>query len=106
MLAVNITNEQKVTLTLKPVTATGKPAPLDGRPTWTIKDGDSPVIQSEDGLKAEIFSSDTPGKTTILLEADVDLGEGVEPISEEIVVTVSGAKASSFGLSVGTPEPK
>lgn len=106
MIAIDITNEQKVTVTLKPVTTTGKPAKLDGPPTWTNKDGDSVVNPSQDGLSAEIVSSDTLGTTTILLEADADLGEGVETITEEIQVTVTGAKASSFGLVVGTPEPK
>ena len=106
MLQIKITNEQKVTVTLKPVTATGKPAPLDGKPTWTTQDGQSSVEVSEDGLSATLISSDNPGKTTVLLEADVDLGEGVETISEIIELEVLGAKASSFGVVVGEPEPK
>jgi hypothetical protein len=105
-MEITITTEQKVTVTLKPVTATGKPAKLDGTPSWTVTDGDSVVNPSPDGLSAELVSSDTPGTTTILLEADADLGEGIEPISEVIELTVTGAKASSFGLTVGEPEPK
>jgi hypothetical protein len=42
----------------------------------------------------------------IVIEADADLGEGVETISDAIRLTVEGAKAQSLGLSVGTPEPK
>ena len=105
-MQLSITNEQKVKLTIKPVTATGKPAKLDGAPTWTVQSGDSTVTPAPDGLSADFISSDIPGVTVVLLEADADIGEGVEPISESIELTVTGANAKSFGLVAGTPEPK
>ena len=105
---ITLTNEQKVKATLAPVTATGKPAQLDpnNKPKWSIISGDSTVEVAEDGLSATIISSDTPGDTQILIEADADLGEGVETISDVIAVKVVGAKAQSLGLTIGTPEPK
>lgn len=107
MLEIKLTNEQKVTVSLTPVTATGKPATLDGKPTWKVDgDGKSSVSASEDGLSAVIVSADTPGDTLIVVSADADLGEGVETITDAIRVTVEGARAQSLGLSVGTPEPK
>lgn len=103
---ITLTNEQKVKVTLAPVTATGKPAKLDGEPTWTVQSGDSTVQVDPGGLSAFLVSSDTPGDTVIVVEADANLGEGVETISDAIRLTVEGARASSLGLVVGTPEPK
>lgn len=105
-LDITITNEQKVTVTLKPVTATGKPAPLDGVPTWTVQSGDSTVVPAADGLSASLVSSDTPGDTVFLVEADADLGSGVENIADTIRLSVAGARAANLGLEAGTPEPK
>lgn len=106
MTSVSITNEQQVVVTLTPKTDKGKPAKLDGVPTWTVQSGDSVVTPSDDGLSATFVSSDTPGDTVVLVEADADLGAGVTPISESITLTVSSATATNLGVSVGTPTDK
>lgn len=103
---ITITNEQKVTATLTPKTDTGKPAKLDGVPTWTVASGDSTLNVAADGMSAELISSDTPGDTTVLVEADADLGEGVETISDTILLHVAGARAANLGISVSDPVPK
>jgi len=103
---VTLTNEQKVSVTLSPKTATGKPAQLDGVPTYTVQSGDSTVVPAANGLSAELISSDTPGDTQVLVEADADLGAGVVTISDIITVHVQGAQAENLGLTVGTPVPK
>lgn len=106
MLEVTITNEQKIKATLIPVTATGKPAKLDGPPTWTVQSGDSTVRPAADGLSADLISSDTPGDTVFVVKADADLGSGVEEISDVIKLSVAGARASNLGLSLGVAESK
>ncbi len=106
MLEINITNEQQVNVTLHPVTATGRPATVDGAPTWTIQSGNSTVTPAADGLSADLVSSDTPGDTEILVEADADLGQGVVPISDIIRLSVAGAQAANLGLVAGDPTPK
>ena len=105
-LDVTITNEQKVKATLAPKTATGKPAPIDGKPTWTVQSGDSTVVVADDGLSADLISSDTPGDTIFVVEADADIGEGVETLADTIRLTVQGARAANLGLSLGAPEAK
>ena len=105
-LELSITNEQQVAVTLTPVTATGKPATLDGAPVWSVLEGASTVLPAANGLSAVIRSSDTPGDTRILLKADADLGAGVIEVSDVITVHVLGANASSLGLVVGTPTAK
>ena len=106
MLEINITNEQQVNVTLHPVTATGRPAQVDGAPTWTIQSGNSTVNPATDGLSADLISAETPGDTEVLVEADADLGEGVVPISDIIRLHVAGAQAANLGLVAGDPTPK
>ena len=104
--AISITNEQKVSVTLTPVTDTGKPAKLDGSPAWTTVSGNSQVQVADDGLSAVLVSSDDPGETVVVVKADADVGEGVEELADTITLTVIGATAKNLGLSFGTPEAK
>lgn len=106
MIELKLTNEQKIKVTLTPMTSTGKPAAIDGKPSWSVSSGDATVEVSDDGLSAYLISSDVPGESLIVVEADADLGEGVETISDAVKLTVEGAKAVSLGLVAGTPEPK
>lgn len=105
-LEIKITNEQKIKVTLTPKTDAGKPAQLDGVPTWEVISGDSTVVAEPDGLSATLVSSDTPGDTQILVKADADIGAGIEEISDVIKLSVVGASAKNLGLIAGTPETK
>jgi hypothetical protein len=106
MQETTITNEQKVNVTLKPVTDTGKPAKLDGAPAWSVVSGDATVVPAADGLSADLVSSDTPGVSVFLVDGDADLGSGVEDIQETITLHVAGANAKNLGISFGSPVPK
>lgn len=106
MLEISITNEQKLTVSLAPTTDGGNPAKLDGAPTWSVASGDSTVVAAADGLSASLVSSDTPGDTTYLIEADADLGSGVETVSDTITLHVIGASAHQLGLSASAPTLK
>jgi len=103
---IKLTNEQQVIVTLTPKTDAGKPAKLDGAPTWEVISGDSKVNVDGGGLSATIVSADDPGDTEILVSADADLGDGVETISDVLHVTVAGASAKNLGITVGTPSAK
>lgn len=105
-VAVKITNEQKINVTLSPRTDTGKPAKVDGPPDWSVVSGDSTVVVAPDGLSADLVSSDAPGDTTYLIDADADLGAGREDLQETITLTVTGANAKNLGITVGQPVPK
>ena len=106
MLDLTVSNEQQIEVTIVPVTATGKPAKLDGIPSWTVTSGRGTAEVAEDGLSAFLVSSDEPGDTNYLVEADADLGEGVETISDIIQLHVTGANASNLGLVAGAPVAK
>lgn len=105
-LELKITNEQKIKVTLTPKTDTGKPAPVDGVPTWEVVSGNSTVVAAADGLSADLISADDPGDTQFLVKADANIGEGVEEISDIISLSVVGATAKNLGLTAGQPEPK
>lgn len=106
MIDISITNEEKVKVTLAPKTSTGKPAALDGKPTWTVTSGAATVEVSEDGLSAFLVSADAPGDTVVLVEADADLGSGVQTVSDTIQLHVLGALAASLGVTVDAPIAK
>lgn len=107
MLELNLTNEQKVNVTIHPVTLTGKPATLDGAPSWTVLNGGATLEVAEDGLSAEIITSDTDlSDSTIQVSADADLGEGVEAISDTVLLHTKHANAANLGLVAGEPEAK
>lgn len=106
MLEINITNEQQVNVTLHPVTATGRPAQVDGAPTWEVITGNSTVTPAPDGLSADLVSANDPGDTDFLVKADADLGSGVVEISDIIRLHVAGAQAANLGLVAGDPTPK
>lgn len=105
MLEIKITNEQKIAVSVNPVTATGNPAALDGAVEFAIESGDC-TIEVIDERSAFIVSGSNPGDSVVIVKADADLGEGVELIQDIIKVTVEGAKAASLGLTVGKPVAK
>lgn len=105
-LELTITNEQKIKVTLNPVTDTGRPAPLDGTPEWTVVSGNSVVTPDADGKAAYLVSADEPGDTVVMVKADADLGEGREEIADTITLKVAGARAKNLGLVAGEPEAK
>jgi len=103
-LELTVTNEEQVKVHLSPVTAAGKPTKLDGKPTWSVVSGPGKVVPADDGLSADLVSDDADlSDTTFLVDADADLGEGVEDIQDTILLHVTHANAKSLGLSADAP---
>jgi hypothetical protein len=100
-----LTDSQKVTLSIKPVTKAGNPAPVDGKPTWSLGCEDHLKLEvSEDGLSAVISSLGKLGVCQVNVKADADLGEGVEEIAGAIDIEVKAGKAVNLGIDAGAPE--
>lgn len=100
-MLITITNEQKVQVTLQPLTAAGNPAILDGAPVWTVTEGDATLEVAEDGLSAFLVSGAADVNSTIAVAADADLGEGVVALADTITLAVVLASASTLGLVAG-----
>lgn len=105
-LEVNMTDEQQVVISVSPVTATGKPATLDGPITVTVSAGDGTVVQDPATPNSATLVSGGLGDTTYVVSGDADLGAGVQTISDTATIHVAGALATSLGLTAGTPSPK
>ena len=105
MLELSCTNEQKIKVTVNPVPQAGLPVPLDGPIQVSVQSGDGTVNPIDD-TNFEVISGSNPGDTSYLVSGDADLGAGIETISDIILLHVAGAKASSLGLTAGTPEIK
>ncbi len=100
-------DDKKVTLSIQPVDARGNPAKIDGVPAWSSSDpAVLEVTPAADGLSAVAVPVGPLGVVQVNVQADADLGEGVEEISDVIKLTVVGAAAKNLGLTVGTPELK
>lgn len=85
----------------------GRPAVLDGALTVTRQSGDGTILQDPAlPLQFKAVSGDLLADTVFLVEGDADLGAGVEPISDTVTLTVTGAKARNLGLQAGVIEAK
>ena len=100
-----LTDSQKVTLSIKPVTKAGNPAPIDGLPVWSLGCEDHLKLEvSEDGLSAVVSAVGKLGVCQVNVKADADLGEGVEEIVGAVDVEVKAGKAVNLGIAAGAPE--
>ena len=104
-MAITITDNQKFSVSIQPVDAKGNAARVDGTPNWQVGDFTIlSVVQSDDGMSAEVFALGALGVTQVIVSADADLGEGVKPITGILDVTVIGGEAIGFTINTGVPE--
>lgn len=103
---ITSTIEEKVHLRLTPTTASGQPATVDGKPTWTIEEGNATLEVDEDGLGAWLISADEVGESAYKVSADADLGEGVKNIEVIGKYTYTNAQAANLGLVAEPAVPK
>ena len=106
-LNIASSNEEQVPVTASPMTASGRPAQVDGPLRVSVQSGEGTFTQdAATPLQFKAVSGDNPGETVYLVEADADLGSGVTLIQDTVVYAVASATATSFGLSAGAAEPK
>jgi len=98
-----ITSEYKLPVGAKhPMTPLGRPATLDGPVTFTVLEGTC-TIEPIDDVTAYLVPGDDFLDSVVLMEADADLGDGVETISETVILHVDHPMASSMGVEAGEP---
>ena len=98
MLDLTITNEQKIKITVNPVTEGGAPVVLDGPIIVTVNSGEATAEVQPDGVSAYLISGDNPGDTIFGVSGDADLGAGVETVADIVTLHVEGARATNLGL--------
>jgi hypothetical protein len=103
--AISMSNEEKRLVTALPLTAQGNPAPIDGTVQYSVTSGTCTIAPVDD-TSAYVVSGDTPGDSTVQMACDADLGAGVVPVLDTMLVHVTSASAASLDVTVGAPEPK
>jgi hypothetical protein len=104
-LEVTMTTEEKVQVTVSPLTATGQPAQLDGPVSFMVMSGDC-TVEVIDDTNAYLVSGSALADSLVQVSADADLGSGVQTLEDAVTVHVLGAMATSLGLRAGAPIPK
>lgn len=102
-----LTDVQKVRLAIKPVSAAGNPAEIDGTPAWVVSDDTlGSLTVDEDGLGAEFVTSGLLGTCQVSVTADADLGDGMREISGVLDIEIHASEAVSLSINAGVPESR
>jgi hypothetical protein len=106
--ATTITSEEKVLMTVTPLTLAGNPATVDGDVQYEVTSGDATVevVPDTNGTQAYLVSGSPDTLSTIRYYADGDLSEEVAMVEDTVTLTVTQPGVSSLGVTFGTPEPK
>jgi hypothetical protein len=100
---MDLRDDQKTTLSISPVDAKGKPAAIDGAPTWASSD--ETVISLEvagDGMTA-VANGVAPGTARVVVTADADLGSGTTPITGTLDFNVTAGQAATITITAAPP---
>ncbi len=102
---VNLSDVQKVKLSIQPVDAKGNPAAVDGAPVWLSSNTEVLTVEAaEDGLSAIATAVGPLGACIVSVKADADLGEGVTELVGAVDVSVGGSAAVKIDITAGEPE--
>lgn len=100
-------NDRKVTASIQPVDAKGNPATIDGLASWSSSNpqiADVTAI-SADSLSADVVPGSVLGTCQINVQADADLGSGIQTITGVLDVQVVAGSAVGFTISTSPPVP-
>lgn len=104
-----LSNENYYPVAVAYVTPSGRPARVDGLPTWETSDPAIFEVRNigADGLTAELWPTDAAdGVAELTITADVDLGEGVQPLPLLVGIEARPAQAAAANFTVGAGVPK
>ena len=99
---INITTDQKVNLTVSPLSALGRPVPtstITGVPLWNSSDVNvASLVVAADGFSAFAFGTGA-GTATVSVIANAGTAAAPIQIGGSIELTVSQAPAASLAIS-------
>ncbi len=99
-----MTTTQQFTITPQFLNHQGKPAPVDGVPTYaSSNEATATVVPAADGLTALVVAQGVGGYE-ISVSADADLGSGVRTLVGKDDGEVTLGEAVSVGFAVGPIE--
>lgn len=96
-----ITTSQQFLITPVFLTSTGKPATVDGIPTYaSSNEAAASVVAAPDGLSATVVAHGV-GDYTVSMNADADLGPGIRTIVAQDTGSVTLGEAATASFNVG-----
>ena len=99
-----ITTTQQFRITPNITDRKGKPAPVDGEPTYaSSNEAAATVVPDPGGLSALVVAQGI-GDYAISVSADADLGTGVTTITGQDTGSVTQGTATTVGFTVGAVE--
>lgn len=99
-IEVTMTTEEKVRLSIQPVTPAGHPGEIDGEAQWSVEG--TCTLQPIDPTSAWVIAGDM-GDSVVTVACDADVGNGIVPIGDTCLVHVNNPMATSVGLGADTP---
>ena len=96
---LNLSNEQKVTLSVEGRSAAGNAADVAGVASWSVSDASVASLEVAPDGRSAVLSAVAPGSVSVSV---VD-GNGA---SGSLDVTVEAASATSLVITAGVPESK
>jgi hypothetical protein len=104
-VAAKMSATQQCTVTVTFQDAHGNPARVDGVPSWFTDNSDVLSLQPTlDGMSCTASARGPIGTARLTLNADADVGAGVEPLLGTLDFNITGGKATVVQLDAGTPE--
>jgi hypothetical protein len=109
-MAMNVSVDQvpgTATITIAFQSQGGKPAKVDGVPAWSVSNANvvDKLTPAADGMSAEVHILDNEDATNIMVEADVDLGDGVKTKQFVDTLSVTAAEATAMIATLGPVTP-
>lgn len=98
-----ITNEQRVLITVAPITDAGNPAAIDGAVTYASSDTGVAIIETVTATSAFVVATGL-GAAQITATFDADLGSGVRNVLASGALEVVAAEATTAQIVFDIPE--
>jgi hypothetical protein len=105
-MAIQLTDIQKVALSISAVDAAGNPAPIE-TVSWVSSDTNILTVEaSADGLSAVATTVGPLGTAQVQVTADVRMGVGEVNLQGILDVEVIASEAVALNIAAGVPESR
>lgn len=105
-MAIQLTDIQKVTLSISAVDAAGNPAPIENALWASSNPSVLTITENPDGLTAVAETVGPLGNAQIQVSADARIGEGEVVLQGVLDVEVIASEATALNIAAGTPESR
>lgn len=105
-MALQLTDIQKVTLSISAVSAAGNPAPIENAVWASSNPAVLTVVASSDGLSAIATTVGPLGNAQVQVSADARIGAEEILLQGVLDVEVIASEATALNIAAGTPESR